>query len=92
MASKFKVWIHVEEIGKEDGNTYYEECGCPFDMGEFETEGDAWDYAGELSRSMDETNELIAAAKDVIDTWEVGDLAGAVRRLEGALRGMEVRS
>ena len=91
MASKFKVWIHVEEIGKEDGNTYYEECGCPFDMGEFDTEKEAWQRAGELSRALEETEELIAAAKDVIDTWEHGDLAGAVRRLDAALRGMEVK-
>ena len=89
MAKVYKVWIHVEEIDEAKGT--YEECGCPFDMGEFETEDDAWDYAGELSRSMDDTNELMAAAKDVIDTWEVGDLAGAVRRLEGALREMEVK-
>jgi len=89
MAKVYKVWIHVEEIDEAKG--IYQECGCPFDMGQFETEDEAWDYAGEMSRSMDDTNELMAAARDVIDTWEVGDLAGAVRRLDGALRGMEVQ-
>ena len=89
MSSKFKVWIHVEEIDEAKG--IYQECGIPFDMGQFDNEDEAWDYAGELSRSMDDTNELMAAARDVIDTWEVGDLAGAVRRLDGALRGMEVQ-
>ena len=89
MAKVYKVWIHVEEI--DEAKNYYEKCGSPFSMGEFETEDEAWDYAGELSRSMDDTNELMSAAKDVIDTWEVGDLAGAVRRLEEALREMEVQ-
>ena len=89
MAKVYKVWIHVEEI--DEAKDHYEECGCPFDMGEFDNEDEAWDYAGELSRSMDKTNELMAAARDVVDTWEVGDLAGAVRRLEGALREMEVQ-
>uniref|UniRef100_A0A6M3LPR6 Uncharacterized protein n=1 Tax=viral metagenome TaxID=1070528 RepID=A0A6M3LPR6_9ZZZZ len=90
MAKVYKVWIHVEEI--DTTKDHYQECGCPFDMGEFETEDEAWDYAGMLSRCVEDTDELMAAARDVVDMWEHGDLAGAMRRLDAALRGMEVRS
>ena len=85
--SIYKVWIHVEEIDEAKG--YYQECGSPFDMGEFETEDEAWDYAGELSRCMEDTDELISAAKDVVGTWEHGDLPEAVRRLNKVLMEME---
>ena len=89
MPKKYKVWIHVEEIN--EANDTYEECGIPFDMGEFETEGEAWDYAGMLSRSVMDTDELMSVAKDVVDMWEHGDLAGAVCRLDVAIREMEVQ-
>ena len=85
--SIFKVWIHVEEI--DEANDYYQECGSPFDMGKFETEDEAWDYANELNMSMENTDELISAVKDVVGTWEHGDLAEAVRRLNAILVEME---
>lgn len=88
MAKIYKVWIHVEEI--DEANDSYEECGIPFDQGEFETEDEAWEYAGMLGRAVDDTDELLSAAKDVVDTWESGDLAGAVERLEMAIKLMEV--
>jgi len=89
MANKYKGWIHVEKI--DEVNNTYEECGSPFDMGEFETEDEACDYADKLSRSMEDTNELMAAAKDVIDTCEDGDVGRAIYRLEMALKNMEVK-
>ena len=85
--SIYKVWIHVEEI--DAANNYYQECGSPLDMGGFETEDEAWDYANELNMSMEDTDELISAAKDVVGTWEHGDLAEAVRRLNAILVEME---
>ena len=89
MAKVYKVWIHVEEI--DEAKDHYEECGCPFDMGEFDNEDEAWDYAGELSRSMDETNELMAAARDVIAECDGGGLDRAIDRLSNAIREMEVK-
>ena len=88
--SIYKVWIHVEEI--DEANDYYQECGSPLDMGGFETEDEAWDYANELNMSMENTDELISAAKDVVGTWDSnGDLVGAMIRLDATLREMEVR-
>jgi len=87
--SIYKRWIHVEKIDDSCGKTTYEECGSPFDMGEFETENEAWGFAGELSRAMLDVDELISAAKDVVGTWEYGDLPEAVRRLNKVLMEME---
>jgi hypothetical protein len=36
-----------------------------------------------------ETEPLRRAAQNVIDTWESGDLAKAVRELDAALRGQQ---
>ncbi|WP_342051285.1 MULTISPECIES: hypothetical protein [unclassified Cupriavidus] len=33
-------------------------------------------------------NELIIAARAVVENWEAGNLAGAVRMLQGALDGL----
>jgi len=87
MTTIYKVWIHVEEID-EDKN-YYQDIAT-FNIGKFDTEAEAWDYAEILSQIMEKTDELMSAAKDIIDTWECGDLAGAVRRLNQALNNMEV--
>ena len=39
--------------------------------------------------SKNKFNEVLIAAKEVIENWESGDLAGAVRRLDAAIQGFD---
>jgi len=46
MASKFKVWIHVEEVDEE--NDFYKDCGEPIEISICETEEKAYDLADQI--------------------------------------------
>lgn len=50
--------------------------------------GDDVDAAAELQEILE---NMMAAARDVVDTWEVGDLAGNVSNLEHYLDNAEGR-
>lgn len=50
MASKFKVWIHIEEIDEE--NDLYRDCGEPVEIDVCETEEEAYALADLVYRKV----------------------------------------
>jgi hypothetical protein len=55
MTSKFKVWVHIEEIDEEED--LYEDVDLPFSVGEFDTVEEAEKLCEAISTLTGSHNE-----------------------------------